>query len=170
MMFGQRPTPRPAPGRTCYGCARVLSPAERVFCGGCGRPIPVLFPAHHGAGVSTLAAATGFRDSDESVRAAVHPQAMRLLVARTHHAGLEAARHALAENRTTGAYVRLLLVPDAPGKLPRPLADQVTIITGPAPTTTVPWVEAWRWAPGTRTETSTKFFTALAGQLVADRP
>lgn len=169
-MFGSRQAPRPPLGRTCYGCARVLSPAERVFCGGCGRPVPVLVPAHHGAGVSALAAATGFRDTEESPHAATHPQALRLLVARTHHAGLEATRHALAGTRTTGAFARLLLVPDAPGKLPKPLADQVTVIAGPTPTTAVPWVEAWRWAPGTSTETSTKFFAALAGQLLADRP
>ncbi|MGW9159678.1 DUF6668 family protein [Microbacterium sp. NPDC055665] len=170
MMFGTRTAPRPAPGRTCYGCTRALSPVERAFCGGCGRPIPVLVPAHHGAGVTTIAEATGFRDTDEAPRAATHPQAVRLLVARTHHAGLEAARLALAETRTTGTYTRLLLVPDAPGRLPKPLSDQVTIIAGPTPTTPVPWVEAWRWAPGTSTETSVKFFTTLAGQLTTDRP
>ncbi len=166
-MFAPRTSPHP-PGRPrCYHCTRELSPAERVFCGGCGYPIPVLISAHHGAGTTSLATATGFRDNEEAAAAAEHAHALRLLVSRTHHAGLEAARRALAKTR--GHYARLVLVPDAPGRLPKPLADQVSIIAGPIPTTQMPWIEAWRWAPGTITETFTKFAPTLAGQLAADQ-
>lgn len=160
----------PVVGVSCYRCGRVLSPAERVFCGGCGSPIPVLLPAHPGAGVSTLAAATGFRDTDESPNTTAHPRMSRLLVARTHHAGLEAARRSLSGYREDGVDVRLLLVPDAPGKLPKPLADEVTILAGPTPVSRIPWVEAWRWAPGMPSETFTRFYPTLTAQLVADRP
>lgn len=166
--------PLPVTGRVCYRCSRELTRAERVFCGGCGSPIPVLIAAHHGAGVSTLARATGFVDQDESAHAAGHHRAVRLLVARTHHAGLDTARRALGTSRdsslSTGSYTRLLLVPDAPGALPKPLADQVAILGGATPITRVPWVETWRWAPDTATDASVAFTTTLAGQLTADRP
>lgn len=168
------PTRTPAPaavtGPSCYRCGRVLSPAERVFCGGCASPIPVLLPAHHGAGVSTLAMVTGFRDAEESENTIGHPRMLRLLVARTHRAGLEAARQAIAGFRDNGTDVRLLLVPDAPGKLPKPLADLVTILAGPTPVSRIPWVEAWRWAPGTPSETFTRFYPTLTAQLIADAP
>lgn len=159
----------PQVGVGCYRCGHKLSPAERAFCGECASPIPVLIPAHSGSGASTLAAATGFRDGDESPHAIDHARALRLLVARTHHAGLEAARRELARRRNSNQVTRLLLVPDAPGKLPKPLADEVLVIAGPTPSSRIPWVEAWRWAPGASTETFTKFFPTLAAQLTADR-
>jgi hypothetical protein len=161
-------TPRPVTGRACYRCARELSRAERVFCGGCGSPIPVLIGAHSGAGVSALAGATGFVDQDESAHAAAHPRAVRLLVARTHHAGLDAARRSLGTSRDGGGYTRLLLVPDAPGALPKPLADQVAILGGATAITRMPWVEAWRWAPASTTETFARFLPTLTTQLITD--
>lgn len=167
-MFAPRDAVMPQAGFVCYRCRHKLSPAERAFCGECASPIPVLIPAHSGCGASTLAAATGFRDGNESPYASDHERALRLLVARTHHAGLEAARRELARRRSSGHVARLLLVPDAPGKLPKPLADEVLIIAGPTPSSRIPWVEAWRWAPGAVTETFTKFFPTLAAQLTAD--
>jgi len=141
-----------------------------VFCAGCGTPVPTLIPAHSGAGITSLATATGFHDTAEPTAAQDHARAIRLLVARTHHAGLAAARTALDAGRHDNRYTRLVLVPDAPGQLPKPLKDQIAVIGGPTPVTVLPWVEVWRWIPGNPAESFTKAFTALSTQLITDRP
>lgn len=153
-----------APGG-CARCGAQLPPA-RVECTSCGFPVPVLEGAHPGAGVSALVKATGFRDSSVPEEAFPSPKAAHLLVARTHQVGLEAARRVLAEDRVAGRARRLLLVPDAPGRLPKPLADQIAVITSSSAVTRVPWVEAWRWAPGSPSTTFTTFFPQLVAQLL----
>lgn len=153
----------------CVRCGDRLR-VQAARCGGCGMPVPVLVGAHRAAGVTSLAAAARFADSGMPTDQVPPVDAPRVLVARTHQLGLAAARRQLAEHRDSSQPMRLLLVPDAPGRLPKPLADQVSIIAAASPVTRVPWVEAWRWAPGTPTETFTKFFPTLAGQLTADMP
>jgi hypothetical protein len=72
-----------------------------------------------------------------------------LLVARSHAAGLCAAQ-AAARQWAAGVlpHVRLLglvVVADAPGKLPKPLRDLLRLISGGVPQVwELPWVEALR--------------------------
>jgi hypothetical protein len=72
-----------------------------------------------------------------------------LLVARSHASGLSAAQ-AAARQWAAGVLpnVRLLglvVVADAPGKLPKPLKDLLRLISGGVPRTwELPWVEALR--------------------------
>ncbi|WP_431031072.1 hypothetical protein [Plantibacter sp. RU18] len=155
--------------RVCFRCARELTAAESAFCGICATPILTLLGAHPGAGVSTLALATGFHDGHQGGPATTHPGAVRLLVGRTHVAGLGFVRDALSSGRL--ALTRVVLVPDAPGQLPKPLRDQISIISGVIPVTVTPWVESWRYAPGIEaTRPVTKFFTALHAALVEQLP
>lgn len=121
--------------------------------------------AHGGAGTTTLAAAAGV-GSDAGRAWPPAPTAAPttaptldrgvavLLVARTHARGLKAAREALRAHtgRTGGggeAPLRgLVLVADAPGRLPRELRQQVRVLSGATPRLwEVPWVEAWRADP-----------------------
>jgi hypothetical protein len=108
--------------------------------------------AHGGSGESTMA------DLDENWQAAGHawPElpsgapAACVVVARTNVRGLLAARSALTQWAASGAgksvcLLGLVLVADAPGKLPVPIRDLATVVGGGAPRVwEVPWVEAWR--------------------------
>ena len=108
--------------------------------------------AHGGAGESTLA------ELDPSWRDAGHawPElssgavAPCIVVARTNVRGLLAARSALTQWAASGAgasvqMLGLVLVADAPGKLPPPIRDLAKVVGGGAPRVwDVPWVEPWR--------------------------
>lgn len=108
--------------------------------------------AHGGSGESTLAAL------DPSWQGAGHawPElttghpAACVVVARTNVRGLLAARTALTQWAASGAgeSVRLLglvLVADAPGKLPPPIRDLAKVVGGGAPRVwDVAWNEPWR--------------------------
>jgi len=108
--------------------------------------------AHGGAGESTLA------ELDGSWRAAEHawPElptgavAPCVVVARTNVRGLLAARAALTQWAASGAgasvqLLGLVLVADAPGKLPPPIRDLAKVVSGGAPRVwSVAWVEPWR--------------------------
>jgi hypothetical protein len=106
--------------------------------------------AHGGAGTSTLAAALGGFDAGRN-----WPRVDRgepggvLLVARTHAAGLQAASRTLDTFRR-GAQppgvelVAVVLVADAPGRLPRPLLQRIKVLGSAADVHRVPWVPAWR--------------------------
>lgn len=108
--------------------------------------------AHGGAGETTVASLA------EDWSAAEHswPElpagraAACVVVARTNVRGLLAARTALTQWAASGAgesvsLLGLVLVADAPGKLPHPLRDLAKVVSGGAPRTWhVPWVEAWR--------------------------
>lgn len=75
-----------------------------------------------------------------------------VLVARTHARGLAAAR-AAARQWAAGLVphvnvLGLVLIPDAPGRLPRPLREEIQLVSGAvARTWTLPWVEPWRLDP-----------------------
>ncbi|MBD8519145.1 hypothetical protein [Plantibacter sp. CFBP 8804] len=130
----------------------------------CAAPVPVLLSTHPGSGVSSLAAATGFYDGFQPWHAGHEARVLRLLVGRTHVAGLKFVRDALSAKQPGTTLV--LLVPDAPGKLPKPLRDQVDIISGVTPVTLAPWVESWRWEPGIELpKPVTVFRTALHAAL-----
>lgn len=108
--------------------------------------------AHGGSGESTLA---GLCDDWQAAGHAWPElpsggQAPCILVARTNVHGLLAARAALTQWAASGAgesaaLLGLVLVADAPGKLPAPLRDLAKVVGGGAPRVwDVPWVEPWR--------------------------
>lgn len=104
---------------------------------------------HGGAGESTLQRLVdGSRAGDHAWPVCAPDPVPTVLVARTHASGLQAAQRALAEWAAGGIDVDLLglvLVADAPGRLPRPLRDLARVVGGGAPRCwQLPWVEAWR--------------------------
>ncbi|KUN93710.1 DUF6668 family protein [Streptomyces caeruleatus] len=103
---------------------------------------------HGGAGATTLATVYGGQDCGRAWPGPADPQSV-LLVARTHAAGLAAALGALEIFRRGAAPHGLdldavVLVADAPGRLPRPLAERVKVIESVIDVYRVPWVPAWR--------------------------
>jgi hypothetical protein len=106
--------------------------------------------AHGGAGTTTLAAVLsgidlGCRWPDP----ARDEPARIILVARTHAQGLRAASRALnaiREGRHPAGMrlVALVLVADAPGSLPRPLAGRIRLLRSAAPVHRIPWIAPWR--------------------------
>ncbi|MFF7950145.1 hypothetical protein [Streptomyces griseorubiginosus] len=103
---------------------------------------------HGGAGVSTLATVYGGHDSGRAWPGPGAPTSV-LLVARTHAAGLLAAHRAL-EGFRHGEHPpgldldAVVLVADAPGRLPRPLAGRIKEIESAVDVYRVPWVSDWR--------------------------
>lgn len=71
-----------------------------------------------------------------------------VLVARTHASGLKAAQEALRDWAAGDLPVKLLglvLIADAPGRLPKPLRDLAQLVAGGAPAVwRIPWHEPWR--------------------------
>lgn len=114
--------------------------------------------AHGGAGESTLAALLpGSRDTGhawpvsptlpvDGPGAAVQRV---VLVARTSMRGLRAAQHAAADwasgSTVDVELLGLVLVADAPGRLPRPLRHFAAVVGGAVPRVwNLPWNETWR--------------------------
>lgn len=127
-------------------------------------PMVWVLGVHGGAGESTVA-----RCLPESA-AAGHAWPVRedagpvsvLLVARSSTAGLRAVQRAMrdwASHGVPGVEISgLVLIPDAPGKRPRPLREFVELIRGAVPAVwEVPWCEAWRF------EEEPSMVTATAG-------
>ncbi|NUP41611.1 MAG: hypothetical protein HOY76_32450 [Streptomyces sp.] len=103
---------------------------------------------HGGAGVSTLTAVYGGHDCGRAWPGPEDPRSV-LLVARTHASGLTAALRTLEVFRLGEAPPGLdldavVLVADAPGRLPRPLDRQVRLIESLIDVYRVPWVSDWR--------------------------
>ena len=107
---------------------------------------------HGGAGESTLGhLVADWRPTGGAwpLMAEEGPSPRVVLVARSHAGGLRAAQTA-ATQWAAGLvpHVELLglvIVADAPGRLPRPLRDLAQLVAGGVPRTwTVPWVEEWR--------------------------
>ncbi|MFF1453817.1 DUF6668 family protein [Streptomyces sp. NPDC058274] len=105
---------------------------------------------HGGAGASTLAAVFGGHDAGRDwPRPERGDPGSVLLVGRTHAAGLEAVSHTLDIFRRGDAPPGLdldaiVLVADAPGRLPRQLAQRIKVIGSVIDVYLVPWVPAWR--------------------------
>jgi len=90
--------------------------------------------AHGGAGVTTLARALGGLEASREAAGSLP----RVVVARTHAAGLERAQQVAAElDAAEGGGVTpvlgLVLVPDAPGRLPPALQDLAHVVVGGYP-------------------------------------
>lgn len=112
------------------------------------RPVGLVWVvgAHGGAGESALVGAgRGLGGAERSWPGGGQPC---VLVARTSHRGLLAAQAALAQWAAGGAQSTLLglvLIADAPGRLPKPLRDLAAVVGGGAPRVwQVGWSEAVR--------------------------
>lgn len=129
---------------------------------------------HGGAGESTL------EQLLEGSRAGGHawPQADVgdttpdvILVARTSAHGLRCAQLAATEWASGDVAVQLhglVLIADAPGRLPRPLKDFAQIVAGGVPRVwRLPWVEAWRQGEPVSTQTAPKAIVAFLDELRA---
>lgn len=110
---------------------------------------------HGGSGESSLAALVdGWAAAEHSwPRPLDGGSAHVVLVARTSMTGLLSAQAAAiqwASGSTPAANVMgLVLVADAPGKLPRQLRDFARLISGGVPRTwSVPWIDSWRLGEG----------------------
>lgn len=105
---------------------------------------------HGGAGATTLATVFGGHDSGRGwPRPEQGEPESVLLVARTHATGLDALSHTLDVFRRGDAPPGLdlnavVLVADAPGRLPRQLAQYIDVLTSVVDVYRVPWVNAWR--------------------------
>jgi hypothetical protein len=106
---------------------------------------------HGGAGESTMARLLpGSRAADHRWPIPPPPVPVStVLVARTHAYGLRSAQRAAAEWASGAvqgvAVLGLVLVADAPGRLPRVLDDFADIVGGGVPRVwDVPWIEEWR--------------------------
>ena len=127
--------------------------------------------AHGGAGESTLAALLPNAGAGEH-RWPIHPDGDVpdvVLVARTSLTGLTAARAALTQWAAGGTPpVRLLglvLMPDAPGRLPKPLRDLAEVVAGGVRDRAVwhlPWVEEWRTGDQAGPKITARLFADLA--------
>jgi Family of unknown function (DUF6668) len=107
--------------------------------------------AHGGAGESTLEELySGSRAAGHEwpLQAIGKPPARVVLVARTHASGLMAAQRAIrdwAAGDVPVLLLGLLLIADAPGRLPHGLRQLAALIAGGAPAVwSLPWIEAWR--------------------------
>ena len=106
--------------------------------------------AHGGGGASTLAQALGGADlGTRWPEPAEGEPGDVLLVARTHAGGIRAASQALNALRMGDhpdglRLLAVVLVADAPGRLPRQLAQRVKVLRSAAEVHRVPWVPAWR--------------------------
>ena len=106
---------------------------------------------HGGAGESTLEALLpAARAADHTWPLSPDPRrpARVLLVARTSHSGLLAAQHALrdwASGAVTAELLGLVLMADAPGRLPKQLRLLAGLVASAAPRIwKLPWQAQWR--------------------------
>ncbi|SHY49198.1 Uncharacterised protein [Mycobacteroides abscessus subsp. abscessus] len=128
--------------------------------------------AHGGAGESRIAAlADNWVASDHTWPGPLHEGSVpALLVARTHMDGLKAAR-VCATQWAAGVvpHVRLLglvLVADAPGRMPRVLRDFAGVVEGGVPRVwRAPWVESWRLGEATSLETAPRALRFMVDEV-----
>ena len=104
--------------------------------------------AHGGAGESSLAGLVdAWLPAEHAWPDAPRPAAC-VLTARTSATGLLAAQAALrqwAAGDTPVELAGLVLLADAPGRLPAPLRDLAALVAGGAPRCwSIPWIEQWR--------------------------
>ncbi|MGC4769036.1 DUF6668 family protein [Micromonospora sp. DT44] len=129
--------------------------------------------AHGGAGTTTLTRMLGGIDLGcRWPDAALGEPAKVMLVARTNAEGMGAAGralNALREGRHPAAMrlIGLVLVADAPGRLPLALARRIRVLRSIAPVHRVPWMPAWRL--GIPPRQLPKELFGLAGAVGADR-
>ncbi|MFJ2264652.1 DUF6668 family protein [Streptomyces sp. NPDC087844] len=130
--------------------------------------------AHGGSGATSLARALGGADVGIRWPDAARGEPNRILVvARTHAAGIQAASSVLNSLRT-GSHpaqlelVAVVLVADAPGRLPLELARRVRVLSSAVRVHRVPWIPSWR--VGGRTAHIPKEVLAIADLVGRHRP
>lgn len=129
--------------------------------------------AHGGAGSTTLTRLLGGVDLGcRWPDAALGEPARVMLVARTNAEGMRAAGralNALREGRHPAGMrlVGLVLVADAPGRLPLPLARRIRVLRSIAPLHRVPWMPGWRL--GVQPKRVPKELSGLADAVGASR-
>ena len=106
---------------------------------------------HGGAGETTLAQLlpdSAAADHRWPITAEGEDQPYVALVARTHHSGLTTAQNAIREWASGSIPIELaglVLVADAPGRLPKPLRALADLVAGGVSEVwRVPWIDAWR--------------------------
>lgn len=106
--------------------------------------------AHGGAGATSLAAALGGTDVGTRWPDQARGEAHRILiVARTHATGIQAASTVLDALRTGNHpagldLLAVVLVADAPGRLPMTLARRVRVLHSAVTVHRIPWIPSWR--------------------------
>lgn len=129
---------------------------------------------HGGAGesiLSTLAAGSRSAQHGWPIPDTAGTAHHVVLVARTNWVGLTAAQRAATEwaSGALGDGVQLaglVLIADAPGRLPKPLRDLQQVISGGVPRVwTLPWVDAWRLGPAEASTSLPREFRALLADL-----
>ena len=130
--------------------------------------------AHGGAGESTLEELfSGSRAAEHAwpIHAAGQPPAHVVVVARTNAHGLKAAQRAVREWAAGDVPVLLLglvLIADAPGRLPHALRQLADLIAGGVPAAwSLPWIEAWRIGDPPGPANAPKAVGRLLGDLQA---
>ncbi len=137
----------------------VRPPEDGLPARSCPMAPLVVLGAHGGAGESALAALVpGWCAAEHAWPAPAGARQAVVLVARTSLTGLTAARTAATQWAAGQVLhvelVGLVLVADAPGRLPRPLRHLAKVVSGGVPRVWhVPWVEAWRTDPPQLSET-----------------
>lgn len=131
---------------------------------------------HGGAGESTLARLLpGARPANHAwprPPATTYVPTRVVLVTRSHASGLHAAQKA-ATHWASGALgdvhlLGLVIVADAPGRLPRPLRDLAALVAGGVPRTWhLPWIEDWRLGHDVTLQTSPREVRGLITDLTA---
>lgn len=154
----QRTTPIPVLPRRPLAPARPGLPAYPASCVG----------AHGGAGTTMVANALGAQDIGCRWPAVERGESSEvLLVARTHATGLQAAGRLLSavkENpRSDIRVLALVLVADAPARLPRQLSQRIRVLRSAVRVHEIPWIPEWR--VGDQPQNPPKALTSLAGLL-----
>ncbi|MEU1514665.1 DUF6668 family protein [Streptomyces sp. NPDC005811] len=144
----QAPAGRPGPEIWLRGPVAVPEPLPGPYRSAAAPRRFSWLATHGGAGTSTLAAVYGGHDCGRDWPTPGDPPSV-LLVARTHATGLESALRALEVFRREAApqgfdLDAVVLVADAPGRLPRPLAQRIRVIESAVDVHRVPWVTEWR--------------------------
>ncbi|RCK69937.1 hypothetical protein DT076_07905 [Desertihabitans brevis] len=129
---------------------------------------------HGGAGESSLAALSprwaAAGHGWPLVEGATQPSARVVLAARSNLRGLRSAQ-AAATQWAAGLVpfvevVGLVVVADAPGRLPRPLRDFAKVVSGGVPRTWhVGWIEPWRLGEPVSVETAPRDVRRLTDEL-----
>ncbi|WP_327299902.1 DUF6668 family protein [Streptomyces sp. NBC_01197] len=130
---------------------------------------------HGGAGATSLCAAVpGGAEAGRywPMATAGGPQHRVVLVARSTASGLQAAQVA-ARQWASGTLpgvelLGLVVVADAPGRLPAPLRDLRRLVSGGVPRLwTVPWMETWRLGEPPASAVPPELAKGLARELLA---
>ena len=132
--------------------------------------------AHGGAGETTLeqllegSRASGHAWPCGELGSALTPPPV-VIVARTNARGLRAAQLVAIEWASGSVPVELhglVLIADAPGKLPKPLKDFAQVVSGAVPRVWhLPWVEPWRQGEPVSGETTPKAIVKVLDELRA---